>query len=112
MATPDFLPVSPVTDSNRAPFPYEGNALPNELTGRGACRHRVYRNRGPRFGRLGTVTRSRVMAQPRSEWMRLRRAVDVATDQFRGEPQCLAKAAARVGGRLRTGSSPARFHVI
>ena len=28
------LPVSPVTDSNRAPFPYEGNALPNELTGR------------------------------------------------------------------------------
>src|ERR1700731_3618478 len=34
-----FLPVSPVTDSNRAPFPYEGNALPNELTGRGTCRH-------------------------------------------------------------------------
>src|SRR5260370_22710100 len=53
MGTPKFLPASPVTDSNRAPFPYEGNALPNELTGRGACRHRVYRNRGPRFGRLG-----------------------------------------------------------
>jgi hypothetical protein len=31
---PDFLTESPVTDSNRAPFPYEGNALPNELTGR------------------------------------------------------------------------------
>lgn len=34
MGAPDFLPESPVTDSNRAPFPYEGNALPNELTGR------------------------------------------------------------------------------
>ena len=62
-----FLPVSPVTDSNRAPFPYEGNALPNELTGRGACRH-TKGDKPPARGRpnecTGTPARARVHACP------------------------------------------------
>jgi PPOX class probable F420-dependent enzyme len=96
---PALNPLSPVTDSNRAPFPYEGNALPNELTGHGASPVLA--------GRPVESTGSR--GRPRTEERREDRTIHTVRLP---EGEARARFATATVARLGTADARGRPHVV